>query len=209
MIKIPTTGRTLLPPASLAAALLLAVGSVLPVQAHHLMDLNGLTPTPMHGLLSGLAHPVLGPDHFMFLLALALLGLRQQRRWILGLLAVALAGSAFGLLMPGLPGAELLLSATLSLEALVLMGWLPGWLLLPAIAVHGYALSGPVIGWSAMPVATYLLGLMLSQGLLLLSALALLRPVAERLSARVSFRRALALGLVAISATFALAASLA
>ncbi|MFM7314348.1 MAG: hydantoin utilization protein A, partial [Cyanobium sp.] len=135
--------------------------------------------------------------------------LRQRRRWILGLLAVALAGSAFGLLMPGLPGAELLLSATLSLDALVLMGWSPSWLLLPAIAVHGYALSGSVIGWSATPAATYLLGLMLSQGLLLLVALALLRPVAERLAARVSFRRTLALGLVAISATFALVASLA
>lgn len=209
MFKNPFAGLTLLTPAHLAAALLLAAGTVLPAQAHHLMDVNGLTPTPVHGLLSGLAHPVLGPDHLVFLLALALLGLRQRRRWILGLLAVALGGSAFGLLVPGLPGTELLLAATLSLEALVLMGWLPGWLLMPAFALHGYALSAAVVGWSAMPVATYLLGLMVSQGVLLVAALGLLRPAAERLAGRVPVRRTFALGLVALSATFALAATLA
>lgn len=201
-------GRNLRSLAPWGAALLLTAWLGAPAQAHHLMDLQTLAPSPEAGLLSGLAHPLLGPDHLVFLLSLALLGLRRRRRWILALLAVGLGGSTLGLLWPGLPGTELLLAATLSIEALVLLNWLPGWLLLPAMALHGYALSGPVLGWTAMPLATYLLGLLVSQGVMLLCALGLLKPAAERMASRMSLRRLVALGLVSISASFALAASL-
>ncbi len=50
----------------------------------------------MNGLLSGLAHPLLGPDHLLFLLALSLVGLGQRSRWMLALLATGLAGSLLG-----------------------------------------------------------------------------------------------------------------
>ena len=132
-------------------------------------------------LLSGLAHPVIGPDHLAFLLALSLLGLRHRRGWMLSLLTVGLLGTLLGLVLPGLPGAEPLLAATLALEAVVLLGWLPPLTLVPAMALHGYGLSASVLGWSAMPVSTYLLGLVISQGLLLLAALALLRPLVAQL----------------------------
>jgi urease accessory protein len=68
---------------------------------------------------------------------------------------------------------------------MVLWGWLPAAVLLPAMAVHGYVLSSSVLGWSAMPVAFYGLGLLLSQAALLLLALAGLRRLTARLSARV------------------------
>jgi urease accessory protein len=64
---------------------------------------------------------------------------------MLGLLATGLAGTAFGLMVPGLPGAEALVSFTLVLIALVLMDRLPMAVLFPAFAVHGYVLSGSVI----------------------------------------------------------------
>jgi len=100
-------------------------------QAHHLMDLLHLQPTPLSGLLSGLAHPVLGPDHLVFLLALSLVGLGHRSAWMLALLLIGLAGSLLG-----------------------------------------------VLGWTQGPLVTYLVGLFLGEGLLLLLAMTVLRRLA-------------------------------
>jgi urease accessory protein len=154
-----------------------------PASAHHLMELfHQHQPTALAGLLSGLGHPLLGPDHLVFLLALGLVGLRQSGRWLLALLATGLGGSAVGLVLPGLPGAEVLVALSLAAVGLVLCERLPRWLLLPAFAAHGYVLSTAVIGWEASPVAFYLLGLLISQGSLLLVSLRLIRRWAERCS---------------------------
>jgi len=154
-----------------ASLLLLAPAA----QAHHLMALLHLQPTPLTGFLSGLAHPVLGPDHLVFLLALSLVGLGHRSAWMLALLATVLAGSLLGLVWPGLPGAEALVSATLIVEALVLLAQWPVGLLLPAFGLHGYALSSSVLGWTQGPLVTYLMGLFVAEGLLLLLALTVLR----------------------------------
>lgn len=175
-----------------------------PALAHHVADIGQLAPTAFNGVLSGLAHPVLGPDHLLFLLALSLVGLQHRRRWSLGLLVVGLLGSAAGLLWPGLPGAEVLVACTLVVEALVLLRRLPLGLLLPAMALHGYVLSGPVFGWTSMPVAAYAAGLLISQGGLLILALVLLRPLAARLSP--AKLRWVALALAGCGATWAVAA---
>jgi len=168
-----------LPAALLPAALLLLAPAA---QAHHLMHLLHLKPTPLTGLISGLAHPVLGPDHLLFLLALSLVGLRHRAGWMLALLGTGLAGSALGLVLPGLPFAEALVSFTLVLVALVLLGRLDRRLLLPAFALHGYVLSATVLGWNPAPISFYVLGLLISQGLLLLFALGALRHTAVALS---------------------------
>ena len=164
-----------------ALALGLAAIAAMPAQAHHLLEVTGLPPNPLNGLLSGLAHPVLGPDHLVFLLALSLLGLRSRPQWMLALLAIGLAGTTLGLMLPGLPSAELLVALTLALEALVILGVLPVAVVLPAMALHGYVLSSAVLGWTAMPIGTYLLGLLLSQSALLLVALVLFRRLADSL----------------------------
>ena len=158
--------------------------SAAPAQAHHLLEITGLKPNAFNGFLSGLAHPVLGPDHLVFLLALALLGLQRKLPWVMGLLGVALAGSLAGLLWPGLPGAESLVALSLVLEALVLLQRAPALLLVPAMALHGYVLSATVLGWSAMPLSTYLLGLLVSQGLLLVIAIKGLSRLGEQLNSR-------------------------
>jgi urease accessory protein len=181
--------------------------AVAPAQAHHAMELFHLQPTPLNGLVSGLLHPVLGPDHLLFLLALSLVGLRQRASWMLGLLVVGLLGSWAGLVLPGLPGAEPMVALSVAVVALVLLGRLPAPLLLPAFALHGYVLSASVLGWSSMPVAGYLLGLAISQGLLLFASLQLLARSAARLAPRT--RRWLALGLVGAGSALALAPLLA
>ena len=182
-----------------AAALLLPIAAG-PALAHHPMESMGLVPTPLTGLISGLAHPLLGPDHLLFLLALALVGLQQSRRWTLGLLAVGLAGSATGVALPGLPQAELLVALSLVVEGLVVAGAAPRSLLLPAFALHGYVLSASVIGWEATPIAGYFLGLLISQGVLLLLALGVLRSAAARLP--LPQLRLLAGGLIGVGAAF-------
>ncbi|QCH16118.1 hydantoin utilization protein A [Synechococcus sp. CB0101] len=180
-----------------AGALALLVAG--PALAHHPMEGMQLVPSAFTGLISGLAHPLLGPDHLLFLVALALVGLQRSGRWMITLLAVGLAGSSLGLIWPGLPAAELLVSLTLVVEGLVVLGRLPQGLLLPAFALHGYVLSGSVIGWESTPIATYLLGLLLSQGALLLALLSL-RGVAQQLN--VQTRTLLAGTLIGIGAAF-------
>ncbi len=187
----------------LCCLLLIPVLSDTPVLAHHVADLGALRPTVLNGVLSGLAHPVLGPDHLLFLLALSLVGLQRRLRWSLGLLVVGLLGSATGLIWPGLPGAEALVAATLVVEALVLLRRLPALALLPAMALHGYVLSGPVFGWTTMPLTAYGTGLLLSQGSLLLMALVVLRPAVARLSP--TALRWVALALIACGGSWALA----
>ena len=188
---------------AVAAALLLPVGlAFLPeaAQAHHLMDLLQLKPSPLSGLLSGLAHPELGPDHHLFQRALSLVGLRHRAGWMLALLATGLAGSGLGLVLPGLPAAEALVSFSLVVVALILLA---GWdrrLLLPAIALHGYVLSGMVLGWNAAPIAAYLSGLLISQGALLLVALGVLRQSAAACST--STRSTLAAVLLGLGAAW-------
>ena len=156
-----------------AAALLLLAAT--PASAHHLMDLLQLTPSPLSGLVSGLAHPLFGPDHLLFLLALGLVGLQKRLSWMIGLLATGLAGSVLGLALPGIPLAEPLVALSLVVVGLVLLQRLPALLLVPAFALHGYVLSAAVIGWEQGPIAFYLVGLLISQGLLLTAALTLVR----------------------------------
>jgi urease accessory protein len=188
----------------LAVVLSLALTVGQPAQAHHLIEVLDLSVTPLNGLLSGLAHPVIGPDHLIFLLALALVGLRARTRWMIAMLALGLIGTLLGLVLPGLPAQELLLALSLGVEALVVLGRWPAMVLLPAMVLHGYGLSVPVLGWTSMPLTTYLLGLLLSQGLLLLLALAVLQRAAVTLSTR--WRRLWVGMLLAVSAAGALAA---
>lgn len=186
-------------PGVAALALLLAAT---PASAHHLMELlHQSQPTLLSGVLSGLGHPLLGPDHLLFLLALGLVGLQQSGRWMVGLLATGLAATGLGLLLPGLPGAELLVALSLVAVGLVLCGRLPRAVLPPAFALHGYVLSASVIGWETTPVLGYLLGLLISQALLLLVSLRLVQGWARR--ARPESLRLLTGLLIGVGAAFA------
>ena len=200
---------TLLKRAGLATGLLTALLPLLaaPAQAHHLMDVNSLTPTVLNGLLSGLAHPVIGADHLVFLLALALLGLQHRQRWMIALLAVALLGSAVGLFWPSLPGQELWIGGTLVLEALVLLRRIPALWMLPAMALHGYVLSQSVLGWSAMPLGSYLAGLLIAQTALLVLSLSWIQSFTRHWSG-LWMRRA-AYGLIGFGALWTMAQVLA
>jgi len=171
----PAPAQRLAGPMLLAPLLLAPLLLAAPASAHHVMGLFRLSPGPLAGILSGLGHPLLGPDHLLFLLSVGLVAFRARLAWVMALLATGLAASGVGLALPGLPGAEALVALSLVAVGLVLLDRLPRWVLLPAIALHGYVLSGAVNGWESTPVAFYLLGLFLSQGTLLLLAVTLVR----------------------------------
>ncbi|RPH45387.1 MAG: urease accessory protein UreJ, partial [Burkholderiales bacterium] len=101
-----------------AAAALLGVSAAPAAMAHHPM--GGAVPeTAWHGVLSGLAHPMIGPDHLLFLVAAAVAAAcsdLQPARAMRLLLAFVAAGIAGTLLrVPGieLPFAEAAVGASL------------------------------------------------------------------------------------------------
>lgn len=169
-------------PLGLVAVCALPLLLAAPASAHHLMDLTGMKPGVLTGLLSGLAHPILGPDHLLFLLAIGLVGIVQPFRWVLALLGCGLVGNALGLALPGFPWIEPLVALSVALTGLVLARRLPPAVLVPAFLLHGYALSGAVLGWEPTPIGFYLVGLLVSQSLLLLVALTAVRRWRRRAS---------------------------
>src|SRR3954462_1708625 len=77
-------------------------------EAHHVM--GGVTPrTFAQGLLSGLAHPVIGLDHFAFVVAAGILGAPLKRGPLMPLLFLVggALGAAVHLAGLDLPGAEI------------------------------------------------------------------------------------------------------
>src|SRR5437879_6723963 len=89
--------------------------------AHHVM--GGATPsTLVEGLLSGIAHPVIGPDHLAFLLAIGIaVGIGGLN---LALPALFVVASAIGVMLHvngiNLPGAEIVVACSVLLAGFLL-----------------------------------------------------------------------------------------
>lgn len=161
---------------------------VLPASAHHPLGMAEGTPlTPLMGLLSGLAHPILGLDHALFLLSIACVGVSNVRRWVIPLLAVGLAGSACSQWMHllHLPAAlEVVAALSLVTSGLVSLNLLPPLLLLPMMFVHGLGLGSQIVGSESTPILLYLIGLFITQSVFLLASCWLARMIQVNLSSR-------------------------
>jgi urease accessory protein len=149
---------------------LLMAASALPAVAHH--PLGGATPTTfLHGLLSGIGHPVLGFDHLAFIVAAgvasAFVGLRYMAP------AIFIGGTLIGCLaaLNASPPAqlEMLVAASVALIGIMVLSGRsipsPVYLCLFAIAglCHGAAFAGAMVGAEQTPIAAYLIGLALVQ----------------------------------------------
>jgi urease accessory protein len=145
-------------------------------QAHHPM--GGTTPSTLtEGLLSGLGHPVIGPDHLAFLLVAGLLAaaVAGSARYLLPLAFVGatVGGTLYHLAAADLPLSEtvIALSVLLGGLALVLRRSLPTLLLGGLFAVagvyHGYAYGEAIIGAESTPLLAYLVGFAFIQYLLI------------------------------------------
>lgn len=155
--------------------------------AHHVM--GGTLPSTLgEGLLSGLAHPVIGLVHLAALVAVGCIVAAYRRGAVLSVVYVAamLVGAAVHVRGATVPGAELLVgasvaalgAATVRREA-VAVG--PASLLF-AIAgvVNGYALGESIVGAEPTPLAAYLAGLALVQSGLVLAVRKAVRMLAIR-----------------------------
>ena len=169
-----------LSPMRLRAAAALLLGSAVPAaMAHHPM--GGAVPeTAWHGVLSGLAHPVIGADHLLFLVAAAVatacsdMPPARSMRLLLAFVAAGIAGAV--LRVPGveLPFAEAAVGMSLlAVAALLWTRWrgLAAPMALACIAglLHGHAYGEAVIGAEATPILAYLAGLMVVQSAIALA----------------------------------------
>lgn len=156
-----------IPPLRLAFAALTATAmSIGPALAHHPM--GGVTPsTFMHGLLSGLGHPVIGLDHLAFIVAVGLCaGLVAAPLALLpGLfIGATVLGVGVHLMEANLPFAEAVIALSVLVAgagiALRIAAPLAAWVALFGIAgiFHGYAYGEAIVGAEASPLAAYFIG---------------------------------------------------
>lgn len=203
----------------IAVASVAAVAAVpLPAMAHHAM--GGAVPaTTWEGLVSGIAHPVIGLDHLAFLIAAGVLAAAAPRRggvWALGAFLGAgvvgallyLAGMGLGPVEAAVALSVLLVGAALLAPPTRLSAAAPAWLALSfAVAglFHGHAYAEAVAGAGPAPVAAYLLALVLMQASLGLGAMAVARRFEAGIDSTVPQRRwagmaATVVGAVALAA---------
>lgn len=163
-----------------------AFGTANTALAHHLMD--GETPSTFtQGLLSGLAHPIIGLDHLAFLVAVGVAvgvcGLNLLTPVLLiGASALGVALHVAGL---PLPGAELLVAVSVFIAGLMLarrasiapLAW--GVLFGVAGLAHGYAFGESIFGAEPTPLSAYLIGLVIIQSALTSGIALLVRFNAE------------------------------
>ena len=170
--------------AALGIIPLLLLGS--PAFAHHPFGMGDSSQlTGWTGLVSGIGHPLLGPDHLLFLLAISFIGLKRPIAWILPMLAIGLGGSLISQFIPlpdaVAPWAEALVSLSLVAEGFIALSVAPATWLLPLFGLHGFLLGSTIVGAEPTPLLTYFLGLLIGQGVLLALVCSLSKTVINRL----------------------------
>jgi len=190
-----------------STGLLLIVSS--PAFAHHVMD--GMTPQTLgQGLLSGLAHPIIGLDHFAFLVVAMLLicALKGTARFLvpLAFIGATIGGTVLHLGAANIPMSETLVALSVVIGGvLVLTRRYPGAFALSAIfavsgILHGYAYGESIVGAETAPLLAYLAGFAAIQyaliiaGVLGLEKLASHSEKARSIAARMSSAIALLTG---------------
>jgi urease accessory protein len=174
-----------------------AVLSVIPfflmtasASAHHVM--GGKIPTTFaEGFLSGLGHPVIGPDHLAFLLAIGVAVGVGGLNLVLPLLFVVASAIGVTLHVNGvnLPGAEIVVAVSVLFAGFLIARGraLPVslWAILFAAAglFHGYAFGESIFGAERSPLHAYLLGLIIVQSVLTVGTALFVRRRASGVSA--------------------------
>lgn len=176
--------RTLLSRVSLSGWFMVAADAA---SAHH--PTGGQVPqTLVQGLLSGLAHPVIGIDHLAFVVGVGILAAYVRRGgWLpVAFLAASGLGVAAHLRGVAIPGGEVWVALSLAVMGVaVFLRQRTGTALATALCAlgglaHGYLLTESIIGAEPAPLSSYLVGLFLSQLALALGIAALVRWVGER-----------------------------
>jgi urease accessory protein len=147
-----------------------AAATAAPALAHHPMG-GQIPQTFAHGFLSGIGHPVIGLDHFAFVVGVGLLSLFCARRYLMpgAFVAATMAGTGLHLASVSLPFVEIAIAASVMIAGILLVlrtdlraGALAA-LFAAAGIFHGFAYGEAVFGAEPTPVFAYLLGFGLIQ----------------------------------------------
>lgn len=163
------------------AVAMMAAGAA---EAHH--PLGGGTPeTFWHGFLSGVGHPMIGIDHFAFIIAVGLAAAFSGKRFLtpLAFVGATMIGCMLHVAGIMLPLPELFISASVvALGAFVLSGRkLATSAQLGVFGLaglfHGFAYGGAIIGAEATPLVAYLGSFAMTQYLIALGAMLVVTTV--------------------------------
>ena len=168
------------------ASLPLLAASIVPAFAHH-MEGGKLPHSFAAGLLSGVGHPIIGLDHFAFIAGVGIASAFLPRGIIaiIAFVAATVVGCALHLRGVTLPGAEIVISASVLLVGAAIMSGrvMPT---IPAAVVfalaglfHGYAYGEAIFGAEQTPVAAYLIGFAAIQTAIAATAILLTRSLAS------------------------------
>jgi len=152
----PTIGLTLLAFAFIS----------FPAEAHHPWESQMGNFNFLQGFASGLAHPILGFDHLLFLISVGLIGGVSLFTRVPLLLFVGLLGTTFSQFIPIFSGAETVMGVSVVCASLVAFGRLPLVLIPIFVFSHGFVLGNSMIGAEPTPLIAYSLGLLVIQTLI-------------------------------------------
>jgi len=184
----------------------------LPLSAYGHHPMGGETPeTTIQGLLSGLGHPIVEMDHFIFVVGFAYL-LAVCSRHILShiglFLGLAILGTVGRLVFPEISFFEAgVFVTTVLVGVLLIIQRLDHdrllWILSPVAGLfHGYGYGGAVVGAENTPLFAYLLGFSLIQAVLMLGTIGGVKRLAgDRLAVALSGYRSIS-GAVLIGLAF-------
>jgi urease accessory protein len=146
-----------------------------PVEAHHLM--GGHTPTTfVEGLLSGLGHPVIGLDHFAFIVGMGIAAGALGLSFASPMLFIIASMVGVMLHVGGLSfqGSEVLVALTVLVAGATialrrsLHRWFWAVMFLVAGLLHGYAFGESIYDAEPSPLIAYLVGLSVIQAIIAL-----------------------------------------
>jgi urease accessory protein len=192
-MKSLVTARTL----SVAAAI--AVASPIAAQAHHAMG-NATPGNLFEGFVSGLAHPVIGVDHLLFVLAMGAAACYFGRKvgTICAFVGATLVGTVVHLYKAALPYPDAWVALSLVVLGVLFVrgqGVLKSNAALAFFGIagiaHGYAYGESIVGAEPTPLVAYLAGFTLVQLAIAAGGYALATVVERK---RLGLRSSAALG---------------
>lgn len=180
------TGRI----AIFGSAIAIFLFAVPPAIAHH--PFGGQTPDNfLKGILSGMGHPIIGPDHFAFVVAIGLLAALKGKQGIflpVAFVLATVAGTIVHLFGLDLPAPELIISASvLTFGIFLALKESPNWEWLAGSAAiaglfHGYAYGEAIVGAEMTPLIAYLAGFALIQLAIALAAFKIARLALKKVA---------------------------
>ena len=159
-----------IPARTLSACAAVAAALPVPAQAHHAMG-NATPGNLFEGFVSGLAHPIIGVDHLLFILAVGAAAYYFGRKFgtMCAFIGATLAGTVLHLYKTTLPypdawvALSLVILGILFFRAQLLRSRAALAFFALAGVAHGYAYGESIVGAEPTPLVAYLAGFTLIQ----------------------------------------------